>query len=77
MSITFQVGLDLAGHPLGDLRSEVEDHDLVRDVHHEGHVVLHNEDGDVPCSRIRGDELRRETQVSRMLRPAGRLIQEV
>src|ERR671919_205454 len=29
---------------LGDLPAEVEDHDLVRDLHDESHVMLHEED---------------------------------
>ena len=49
MSITSRFAWISRGASLGDLLAEVEDHDLVGDVHHEGHVVLHDEDGDAPA----------------------------
>jgi hypothetical protein len=46
------VALHLGRRALGDLAAEVEHHDLVGDLHHQSHVVLDEQDGDVDCARM-------------------------
>src|SRR3990170_363249 len=50
------VPLDGKGTVLGDFLPVAEHHDLIRDVHDERHVVLHEQDGDPPVADL-GDPL--------------------
>jgi hypothetical protein len=41
-----RVLLDHPGRPLGDLATAIDDDNLVRDLHHQSHIVLDDEHGD-------------------------------
>jgi len=42
------IPLNLGGRPFGDDLSEIHHEDPVRDVHHQFHIVLDQQDGDSP-----------------------------
>src|SRR5947209_17875161 len=48
--------LDRSGRPFGDLAAEIERDDLVRDRHHETHVMLDEEHADLPVVADTADQ---------------------
>ena len=71
-----RVALHLGRRALGDLAAEVQRHDLVGDAHHQAHVVLDQQHGELERGRGCRGSAPPSASTSSWLRPARRLVEQ-